>query len=406
MKFLNISWCSRLTAIVVAWGATAYHYINTGMSIGIIAFVLFAIAYGLKTRTFPKITLHKNILWAFVVFYGCLFISTLFHLDDVKNIYGGAYSFLNYLMIPLPLFMLLYIGWEHDVRDDLFRIFSAVGYAMCGYGIYEYFAMHMDRLDSFYTSPPHVGIMMDVFIPLTIAFAYRYRENRFHLTAMAVLLGLETVTLGLTETRGAMGALSVAIFLTAVLFLLKNRSRIGKGIRWLLGIGTGLLVALAVLFSLHLGVHSTYRMQGADRPFIWQSSYHMWEDHKLAGVGLSEWKDAYDNEYQLKGSKEFKKNVHAHNMWLIFLSTGGIIAFLGYNGYLAFMGMYLWKGIQSYVFSPFSWCMMTVFLAFVLNGLLDETFSSKSFGRLYYLALGITLLFERWDTRDLKEKIQ
>lgn len=38
--------------------------------------------------------------------------------------------------------------------------------------------------------------------------------------------------------------------------------------------------------------------------------------------------------------------------------------------------------------------MLAVFLAFVLNGLLDETFSSTSFGRLYYLAFGITLLLK------------
>ena len=34
----------------------------------------------------------------------------------------------------------------------------------------------------------------------------------------------------------------------------------------------------------------------------------MWEDiHKLAGVGLNGWKNAYDHKYQLEGSREFKK---------------------------------------------------------------------------------------------------
>lgn len=68
MKFLNINWGSRLAAAVVVWGATAYHYINTGMSISMIAFTLFVIAYALKNHAIPKVTLHKNILWAFAVF--------------------------------------------------------------------------------------------------------------------------------------------------------------------------------------------------------------------------------------------------------------------------------------------------------------------------------------------------
>ena len=59
----------------------------------------------------------------------------------------------------------------------------------------------------------------------------------------------------------------------------------------------------------------------------------------MAGVGLNGWKNVYDHKYQLEGSREFKKNVHAHNTWLIFLSTGGILAFLGYNAYLILMGM-------------------------------------------------------------------
>ena len=60
MKFLNINWGSRLAAAVVVWGATAYHYINTGMSISMIAFTLFVIAYALKNHAIPKVKLHKK----------------------------------------------------------------------------------------------------------------------------------------------------------------------------------------------------------------------------------------------------------------------------------------------------------------------------------------------------------
>ena len=63
MKFLNINWGSRLAAAVVVWGATAYHYINTGMSISMIAFTLFVIAYALKIMRFPRLHFIK-------IFYG------------------------------------------------------------------------------------------------------------------------------------------------------------------------------------------------------------------------------------------------------------------------------------------------------------------------------------------------
>ena len=116
MKFLNINRAVGWQRLLSYGGLRLTNYINTGMSISMIAFTLFVIAYALKNHAIPKVTLHKNILWAFVVFYACLFISTLFHLDNTGNMYGGSYSFLSYVMIPLPLFMILYIGWEHDIR--------------------------------------------------------------------------------------------------------------------------------------------------------------------------------------------------------------------------------------------------------------------------------------------------
>lgn len=51
-----------------------------------------------------------------------------------------------------------------------------------------------------------------------------------------------------------------------------------------------------------------------------------------------------------------------------FLSTGGILAFLGYNAYLILMGMYFWKRIRIYALNPFSWCMLAVFWLLFLTG--------------------------------------
>lgn len=143
---------------------------------------------------------------------------------------------------------------------------------------------------------------------------------------MSVLLVLEAVTLVLTQTRGAMGALSIAIFITVLIFLFRNQIAMGKTRRRLLGMGAGLLVVLALLCSLRFGIHDPYRMQGADRPFIWKSSYHMWEDHKLAGVGLNGWKMLMTININWREAGSLK-NVHAHNTWLIFYQPEGFLLF-------------------------------------------------------------------------------
>lgn len=66
-----------------------------------------------------------------------------------------------------------------------------------------------------------------------------------------------------------------------------------------------------------------------ERILLWTSSYHMWEDHKIVGVGLANWKDAYQQKYILPEAKEPDLTM-PHNVFMIFLSQTGIIGTLGY----------------------------------------------------------------------------
>lgn len=55
----------------------------------------------------------------------------------------------------------------------------------------------------------------------------------------------------------------------------------------------------------------------------------MWKDHKIIGIGLANWKVAYEKEYILPEVKEHDLTM-PHNVFMIFLSQTGIIGILDY----------------------------------------------------------------------------
>ena len=135
-----------IVAAVIVWGATAGHYINTGMSIAMIVFALFA-GNTIYKKTYPRgFHVDKNIFVALLSVYTLLLLTTLFHLDNIKNLYGGEYNWTAFVLYTMPFWMILYVGWDRDISRSIIATFSTIVLAMCVYGIYEHYAKHIDRI--------------------------------------------------------------------------------------------------------------------------------------------------------------------------------------------------------------------------------------------------------------------
>lgn len=390
----------NIAAGLIIWGTTAYNYTNVGSSIGMIGFALFFLWSLYRERSLNKFHVDPHIYYGLGIFFVSLFISSLFHLDNLKNINGGHYSVIGFILYTLPFWMIMYIGWKNDVRKSIFLVVSAAMYAMCIWGIAEYFLRHMSRLDSFYTSPTHVGVMLDMFLPFTVMLGVQYRKNRKYLIFIGILIILEFITLYLCETRGSFLALSVASILVLWVYLYKNGSIISKKVKNSIITIVGVAVFLSAVYSVSLGIGNSHRMWGEERFLMWESSYAMWDDHKLAGVGIDEWKASYEGPYRQAESKEVGINIMPHNMLLYFLSTSGIIGATGYILFSIIFLLYFLREIRRTPADPFSWGMLFIFISFTAHGMLDETIISKTMGRIYYGLLGASLIFIHWNKID------
>lgn len=400
MKYI----CIFLT-IVMLWGCMTFRYVGNGFSIAMIAFGLLAGALAfLGKRSVFRI--HRDLGKAFLSLYGTLFVVSVCQYDTIKNITDSAYGSATLFLITLPLWMVLYVGKQYDIRKIILCVVYGNMYAFSLYGLWLYERTRQSRLTSFYGSPPEVGMLLDLCIPFTMALGMYYRKWVWLRAVSVILVILELAAVVLTETRGSYLALSAGVIVAAGLYIWQQ----GKSASLLKKAAVGITVFLFCLsaagYTWLLGNENVQRMEGGERFLMWESSYHMWEDHKLLGIGLSEWQEAYNNPsspYHPNDGKE-TTNVMPHNIYVYFGATGGIVSLSGLLGYMFFMSRYLLGKVRGMRNHPMAWAMLFMFVAMMAHGLVDGTLISKHIGRIFYLLLGAGIIFIEMDSAVAEKK--
>lgn len=402
LKEKRVRWAANGTAAIMAWGVTAYTYINTGFSIAMIAFALFFLGTLWAERSLPKIPIDRRLLWAFGLLYGTLFATTLFHLEHPKNLSGGYYCLSGFLMYTASFWMLLYVGGKYDVRKAVVYTLYAVLFAMCGYGIIKYFMLGEYRLTSFYSLGTRVAMMLDMFLPFTVAAAAYYRKNRKIFLVSEVLLVLEIIAFILVKVRGTYLAFVVALVVTFLVWAVQQRGQISSVLRKRIGLAVGILIAVLVVYGVSIGWGSMHRMLGEERLLMWESTVYMWADHPLTGIGLNDWQSLWANsEYTHPLAREHGA-VHPHNVFLYFFATAGTPGGLAYLTYCALVFFYLIGKTRQHGANPFNWAMLFMFIAVMAHGLVDQSFILKLTGRIFYFMLGYSLIADWWYEKDRK----
>lgn len=396
-------WVILAIAGFITWGCMTFRYVGNGFSLALIAF---GIAVGLLfvTRNYqPKLSIPLNLRNAFIALYGTLFIVGGLQNNILQNLILGSYSALNIFLVTVPLWMILYIGRKVDIRKVSSFVIIGNLYAFCIYGFWLYFTEKQERFSSFYGSPPEVGMLLDLLLPFSIAIGVYYWNSPKWRIAILCLVPFEITSLILTETRGSYLAISGSLFFTAIVWLKRNHDKISDRIK-LIVVGFISCVCIGLVgYAFSIGMESTARMVGGERLLMWESSYHMWRDHPVLGIGLDGWRSAYndpDSIYFMEQKKE-TTNMMPHNIYIFFLATGGLVSFCGLVAYILFMLRYLCQTINLHEKNPIAWGMFFIFIAFMAHGMVDGTLISRHIGRIFYLLMGIGILFIENEEKDL-----
>ena len=422
-------------AISIAWGLAA-------------ACILFD-CY--QKKSFSGFRMPRETWLGIAVYLGSVLLASLL-LGDKPSIHWAF----KYVYWTLPFLLAAYLGKLADIRSAAAAgALLSVAVSSLNVAYLNYLLQHGQkmaylngspiaggRLGAFLSYPTHYALLLACTIPLFLCF---YTDKKLRINPLTAIFSFAVTVLGLwslwkTGSRGGMIGLFAGGLAAFALFCYFQK----QGKLFLKGLMVGIAMVAAVF---QVGIQDGNRTYGdSARVRMLQASYAMWQDHKLAGVGLDNWQKEYATHYILKD--EIKKEVRQryldwkkeeaqkaaaakvaaqkaaaakkaaakkeadwlaaqqnaavksesefdmpHNVIAWFFSATGAIGGIGYLLFVLYYGRLFYSKLKE---NPNEWILYAgfwSFLAVTIHGLADAGITNKETARLLFLILGIALNF-------------
>lgn len=301
-------------------------------------------------------------------------------------------STLKYLYWTLPLWVIYISGFFFPVHK-LWRDAVALAVIVIGaFSLHQFICMPFGtRLSAPFANPNGLAGILELCLPFVALFVvneYKLKQKKskkeFWLNAVATTVAL--FVLLFTQSRGGIaGTFIGGIVLVAMKFWLKYRNNVSIK-RKICIILMGIVLITGVVFSGFILFHRAYDLE---RFLMIESSYYMWEDHKVFGVGLDNWGNEY-KKYVSPMAKEPNLPM-PHNNVAFFFSTTGIVGGLGYCVYVLGTLAFLLKKIRENPVNLYYSAAFWAFLAIVIHGMVDSGIMNKYQMQILSANLGVAL---------------
>ena len=386
-----------LLALMVCVLCTCFNaaYITYFYVVGVILFISLKVKHGQKQISLFS-TDEKWIFLSVLLCYAGMLISAVCLMDTLSVLISvKLFSF------ALPLFMFWYFGLYHDIRNSVkYGVYAGSAINILGCAL-QYAGVHLsrpildiNRAQGFFGGPNTTGMVISYIIPLLCWYAFIAKKWRERLLTVLLIAG-SIICLLATGSRDAMGGFIVGILISLLLYGICNYQQIKSAFsehkkRVLLLVVISVLLIGITFFA---ALHQNLKRSAGERPQLMMASIAMWQDHKILGVGIARWAEYYQKpEYHPEGVRE--KNIHPHNVPILFLSTAGLVGVIGY--FLSTLGIFInllknlrYKARQAGTY--FALPAMAVFLSYAAEGMFDSTLWWKEPTALFFLVLGVYL---------------
>ncbi len=122
----------------------------------------------------------------------------------------------------------------------------------------------------------------------------------------------------------------------------------------------------------------------ADRLLVWESAFHMIEDHPIVGVGPGNFREVYNEGY--KEPTVTQDMVHTHNNFIQTFAEAGVIGFAGFCYFLGVLlyenGSALWKD------RVYARLRLVTLMGITLFGLIDYTMDASAIVKDFFFLMG------------------
>lgn len=366
-NFIFYSMCGCAISFILSPGTGVY--IFTGISTLLVIFRC--------VKEMPNIPFKENIKPIFI-FVMTLVPSIVFSYDTISSFK----YFLRVVYMLLPFFYtLVFINKKNQIKILIACLLLAVVVTEAS-AVLQWLNGDF-RARGFYHHPMHLAGLLMIVFPAICVFCIIYPEYIF----VKFLAVLSFAALVFNGTRGAW--LSIAILFPVFIKLLNmNKKMILK----LLSIS---LLAITVFYVnpyLNVRVKSIFdpHMQSnSERILMWKSAFQMIKDHPVFGVGLSQYKDKYQNEYILPEARE-RELAHPHNIFFMIAAEAGLV---GLIGLIWMFSNILYSSYRRWIIDkdPYALAFFMSTNSLLLQGLTEVNFISKFLTPLYFFVMTICL---------------
>ena len=378
-------------AFIISFRFTPAYY-----SYAMVIFCLYFIYDSIKSKEIRFPMPSRLFIWGYCLLYGSLLLSGIINGDK-----DGLNWTRQYIYWSLPMWMIGYLGGKYFINKGFFIGILSASIITSLWGIVQKVHYPTERIYSFYNYPTQYGVVIAIVFPVLL-YCF-FKSQKMH---MRIISGIACALLSLcliwTDTRAAVLSLCTGIIASTLIILLQKHSIMDFRQKAAAVMVVFVVAAVGIIVFGYMQNHRNTDMArlGGERIFMLSSSYEMWKDHKLSGIGVNSWETYYySDRYHPEGAQEQHLTM-PHNMFIYFLSTAGIIGGLGFIGYTMFTLIGLLK-------LPYEnnwlaeWCILAIFIAFFINGMFDSTFINKVAVKIYYAMMG---LFMMWDVNSHRLK--
>ena len=271
-------------------------------------------------------------------------------------------------------------------KYDLISI-AALFIAILGVAIpaIQDFMLTGKRARGIFENPNSLAGMFDVTLPFCIVFCvkfWRESEKRWIKIVTTTIIMIGCLGLYTTGSRGGMLAVSLS------LLLVYGFTKFHKK-----GVAISLIALIAIGFLAYSGpnlLKGSLVSRGYDneRVLLMKSSYNMWSDNKLFGVGLSNWSKQYKSKYIFKEAKEPNLPT-SHNIYTEVFATTGL--FGGVPFVFMFLSILGFLGSNAGTYGGYyTYAMLGTLLAFLIHGFFD-VLTMSFLMKPFYVLLGISV---------------
>lgn len=350
-----------------------------------------------KIRKIPASVLNAYLFFCFTLLLASLLVNDANSLKVTTDFFKCSFPFLLIYLLPKS---------DDGYKYILFGL--ALGIAYIGvYGVYDYILLERDRVQGLYDHPNFMGMQLALVLPFTVTyfaeFCHRQDKCKWLKNFISICVILGVIGLLLTKSRGAILGFGIGFVVTGTIYCIKNYN----GIR-LLKLMTVICIASCVfLGSLYL-INGNKLSRGYDneRLLLIESSYNMWNDHKLYGVGLANWAKEYSSKYILPQAKEPDLQM-PHNIFAYYFSTTGLIGGVGFCTFILLIAYFCFGRICEIKNGGlYTLAILWTFISIGFHSCVDAGLIAKGIFRCFNFLMGFSVsMIEFNRTRFFKKEV-